>query len=132
MNTPSALHAPASIPFDERVLNAIGAVEDPDHRFAVGAHGERGHWQMKEATWKQYTKLPFDEWADDDEAGRLVALAHLQWLTLELLRAGIEPTPYNLAVAWNAGLTPLVEETYTESTEEYANRVALLFRHGAS
>jgi|GEM_PF-4580482 len=47
-------------------------------------------------------------------------------LKVRLERAGIEATPYNIALAWNAGLTAVLNDHVPASSHDYADRVSNL------
>ena len=106
-------------------LQAINWVENPHNSTRVGAHGELGPYQFRPATWRMYTKKPFSlavqrETADD------VAVRHYEWIKRGLERNGIEATPYNIALAWNAGLDQVVNGRAPSAAYDYASQVTNL------
>ncbi len=108
-----------------RTLQAINWVENPRNSTRVGPRGELGPYQFRQATWHMYTDKPFAfavERRDADE----VAVQHYEWIRRGLLRAGIEPTPYRIALVWNAGLDQVVNDRAPASAYTYAEQVANL------
>lgn len=73
-------------------LQALALVESGGDARAVGAAGERGAFQMTPAvvaSWGGY--------------GEREAAKEVRLIERTLLHAGIEPTAFHLALAWNAG-----------------------------
>src|SRR3954471_8907369 len=83
-------------------LEAIHAIENPSNSSRPGRFGELGAYQFRAATWKMHTSRPFSE-AINRSASDEVAVLHYEWLKATLTRAGVAPTSYNIALAWNAG-----------------------------
>jgi hypothetical protein len=104
------------VTFPDRMLAAIAAVETGNQARAIGAMRERSAWQLTEATWKRYTREPFEKATTDPELARIVALANLARIGADLARQGRPLTAFNIARRWNphAGV-------------EYAQRVANVF-----
>jgi hypothetical protein len=103
-------------------LRAINLVENPRNSPRPGSHGELGPYQFKRATWHQHTRKPFSlavERAHADE----VAVLHYEWLRRGLIRNGIEPSAYNISLAWNAGLSAVVNNRVPARTHRYAEQV---------
>jgi hypothetical protein len=109
----------------EVVAAEIRHVERAPGSRAVGRAGELGPYQFTEAAWRQHTKLPFS-CATDPKTAEQVAIKHIAWLGSNLLRHGFEASPYNLALAWNAGLTATVRQQLKPRHRDYAQRVANL------
>lgn len=106
-------------------LRAINLVENPRNSPRPGSQGELGPYQFKRATWHQHTRKPFAlavERAHADE----VAVLHYEWLKRGLARNGIEPSAYNIALAWNAGLSAVVNGRVPARTHRYAEQVVNL------
>jgi len=103
-------------------LEAIHWIENPHDTSRPGPMGELGAYQFRQATWRMYTTMPFAR-AVDRRASDDVAIRHYEWLKLGLMRNGLEPTPYNIALAWNGGLTATVRGTVRAATRDYAERV---------
>jgi hypothetical protein len=104
------------------VLQAINWVENPRNSTRVGAHGELGPYQFRYATWRMYTKKPFALAVQRDEAD-VVAVRHYEWIKRGLEGGGIPATPYNIALAWNAGLDQVVRGRVPPSAYRYAQQV---------
>lgn len=109
------------------VLRAINEVENPTNSSAPGRCGELGPYQFTARTWHVHTRLPFAfavqrGYADD------VAVKHYEWIRRGLVQAGVFPSPFNIALAWNSGLTAAVSGKSPVSSYEYARRVVNLVR----
>lgn len=77
--------------------------------------------------------VPFARAIDRREWDALAAL-HYAWLCRELTRAGLAPTPYLIALAWNGGLTAEVKGRAPRVAHDYAQRAenwAAEFERGA-
>jgi len=103
-------------------LEAIHWVENPHNSTRLGAHGELGPYQFRQSTWSMYSRRPFYE-AVNREYSDEVAVKHYEWLKEGLQNAGIEPTAYNIALAWNAGLDAVIGDRVPSSTRAYAEQV---------
>jgi len=106
-------------------LQAINWVENPRNSMKVGPRGELGPYQFRPATWRMYTNKPFELAAQREHADE-VAVLHYEWLKRGLQGAGIEPTPYTIALAWNAGLGQVINDRVPPATYAYAEQVANL------
>lgn len=107
------------------VLRAINWVENPTNHARRGAHGELGPYQFRAKTWQLHTRKSFSlavirEHADD------VAVKHYEWIKRGLERAGIDPSPFNIAMAWNSGLGSVLNGRVPDVTYNYAQRVSNL------
>jgi hypothetical protein len=109
----------------DRLLNAIRQVEEWQGR--DGAAGERGPWQITKAVWMQHCPAWGFEKARAQRYARVCAARHLDWLVAGLRRKGIEPVPYTLALAWNAGLTGATNGRAPRRAHDYADRVQALY-----
>ncbi len=105
-----------------QTLQAIHWVENPNNSTRLGAHGELGPYQFRQATWKMHTKQPF-HLANNRAVADQVAVAHYEWIKAGLIRNGIEPTSYSIAMAWNAGLSAVINGRAPARTRDYASRV---------
>lgn len=106
-------------------LQAIHWVENPRNSPRPGPLGELGAYQFRQSTWQMHTDLPFSyarERAHSDE----VAVKHYEWLRRGFLRKGVEPTPYRIALAWNAGLTATLRGAVPSRSHDYARQVTNL------
>lgn len=118
------LLVPVTLRASERweTLEAIHWIENPNNSPRPGPYGELGAYQFREATWRMHTSVPFSRAlvrsASDD-----VAIRHYEWLKQGLMRNGLEPTPYNIALAWNGGLTATVRGSVPAAARDYAERV---------
>lgn len=103
-------------------LEAIHMVENPRDLATAGPAGELGAYQFRRETWAMHTTRPFRDAlvrAYSDE----VALAHYEWLRAGLKRNGLEASSYNIALAWNAGLSAVVKGRAPRAARFYAERV---------
>jgi hypothetical protein len=103
-------------------LQAIHWVENPNNDPAPGAHGELGAYQFRRSTWFSYTQKPF-EYARERLHADEVAVMHYEWLKRSFVAAGIEATPYRIALAWNAGLNSALRGRAPRASHDYATRV---------
>lgn len=103
-------------------LEAIHWVENPNNDPAPGAHGELGAYQFRRSTWTTYTRKPF-EYARERQHADEVAVMHYEWLKRGFTDAGLEPTPYRIALAWNAGLSSVLRGRAPRASHDYATRV---------
>ncbi len=106
-------------------LEAIHGIENPRNSPKPGKHGELGAYQFRPATWRMHTKVPFAR-ALDRRISDEVAVRHYEWLKRGLVRNGLDPTPYNIGLAWNAGLSATVRNRASSSAHDYAQRVSNL------
>lgn len=106
-------------------LEAIHWVENPTMSTKPGAHGELGPYQFRRATWQMHTQQPFRLALDRAEADK-VAVKHYEWICRGLERRGLPVTPYNVALAWNAGLSAVINGKVPSSSRHYGTRVANL------
>lgn len=106
-------------------LRAINWVENPTNHTRRGAFGELGPYQFRPQTWRMHTKKPFS-WAVERAHADEIAVKHYEWLRRELREAGIDPSPYNIALAWNSGIGAVTNGRVPRVTYDYANRVANL------
>ena len=88
-------------------LEAIHCLENPRNLTRPGAKGELGAYQFRAATWRMHTTVPFVRALDRGESDT-VAVLHYEWLRRGLEHAGVEATPYTIALAWNGGLKAAV------------------------
>jgi hypothetical protein len=106
-------------------LKAINWVENPTNHTRFGPKGELGPYQFRSKTWQSYSSLPFSHAVQRDHADA-VAVAHYEWIKRGLRGAGIDPNPYNIALAWNCGLTAVTKGRVPASTYRYAEQVTNL------
>lgn len=106
-------------------LQAINWVENPRNSSKPGRNGELGPYQFQERTWHMHTKKPFSL-ATQREHAEEIAVKHYEWLREGLVRNGIAATPYNIAQAWNAGLSAVINDRIGPRTRSYARQVVNL------
>jgi hypothetical protein len=106
-------------------LRAINWVENPTNQTHVGRYGELGPYQFRPATWQMHTDLPF-RFAADRAAADEVAVRHYEWIKHTFERAGVEPSAFNIAMAWNCGVDAVVNGRIPAASYDYAERVTNL------
>jgi hypothetical protein len=104
-------------------LEAIHQLENPHNSPEPGPCGELGAYQFREATWRMYTNAPFSR-ALDRRISDTVAVKHYNWIRGELERRGVAPSPYMIALAWNAGVNAAVDDNPPSTSADYATRAA--------
>lgn len=104
------------------MLWALALVETPHGVPArPGPAGETGRWQLTPAVrHDRGAELRARGEAVTDEA---IAREQLLWLARGLERRGVPVTPFNLAVAWNAGLNRYTSGKAPVRAYEFARRV---------
>lgn len=129
----SAVEATAT-PERDATLQAIHQLENPRNLTRPGRHGELGAYQFRPSTWRMHTKVPFHR-ALDRATSDAVAIKHYDWLKRGLEREGVPASTYNIALAWNGGLSAAVRGKAPRAAHYYAQRatnlVAVLQREGA-
>lgn len=108
-------------------LQAIHLIENPSNSTRPGPHGELGAYQFRRATWRMHSHKPFHQALNRAESDT-VAAAHYDWLAEGLERNGVPATAYNIALAWNAGLSATVSGRAPRTSRDYAQRVVNLAR----
>lgn len=106
-------------------LEAIHNLENPRNLTRPGRHGELGAYQFRPTTWRMHTNIPFRQ-ALDRSTSDLIAVRHYEWLKRRLEEARVPATPYNIALAWNGGLTAAINGRAPRVAHDYARRAATL------
>lgn len=119
---PATLHASVE---RAEVLRAINWVENPTNHARRGAHGELGPYQFRAKTWQLHTRKSFNLAVIREHADE-IAVKHYEWIKRGLERAGIDPNPFNIAMAWNSGLGSVTNGKVPMVTYNYAERVSNL------
>ena len=113
-------------------LQAINWVENPTNHTRRGAKGELGPYQFRVQTWRMHTRRSFDQAVVREHADE-VAVRHYEWIRRSLRESGIDPSPFNVALAWNSGLYAVLRGQSPARAHRYAERAANLaetLRHG--
>ena len=100
-------------------------VENPTNQTAYGSKGELGPYQFRSSTWRMYSSKPF-RMANDRDTADQVAAKHYEWIKDHLKAAGIDANSYNIALAWNCGITAVINGRIPMQTYQYAERVTNL------
>ena len=120
-----ALAGPVHASIRWATLEAIHHLENPRNLSRPGPAGELGAYQFRSATWRMHTTRPFQQ-ALNREASDVVAVKHYDWLKRGLEKAGLPATPYNIALAWNGGLSAVLAGRAPSIAHDYASRAANL------
>ena len=123
ISAPSALHG--SELDHERLADAIRIREGWQGR--DGAKGERGPYQLTWKVWRDRMHLQSWSLARSERQGRQCALSQIVWLSEQIEAAGLNATPFNIALAWNAGLSAVLAGRAPVSSYHYATDVANLY-----
>lgn len=103
-------------------LQSINWVENPSDSPRPGPCGELGAYQFRRETWVMHTQKPFGE-AVNRKTSDEIAILHYEWIKNALERAGMEPSTYNIAMAWNAGVGAVIKGRVPAVSRDYATRV---------
>lgn len=103
-------------------LRAINLVENPTNQTGYGSKGELGPYQFRSSTWRMHTSKSF-RMANDRATADQVAVQHYEWIAARLKAAGIDANSYNIALAWNCGLSAVVSGRIPMQSYHYAERV---------
>ncbi len=106
-------------------LRAINWVENPTNHTRMGRFGELGPYQFRAATWRMHTKKSF-QLANQRETADAVAIQHYEWIKRTLGQAGIDASPFNIAMAWNSGVDNVLNGRAPSVSYDYAQRVTNL------
>lgn len=106
-------------------LEAIHRLENPRNLPRPGPRGELGAYQFRSSTWRMHTTIPFQR-ALDKGASDVVAVKHYEWLKRGLEAANVPATSYNIALAWNGGLSAVIAGRSPLVAHDYAQRAANL------
>lgn len=94
-----------------------------------GPFGETGRWQLTDdVRHDRGAELRARGEAITDEA---IAREQVRWLARQLVAHGIDPSPFNVALAWNAGLTRVLEAKAPERAYRFARKVERLTKERA-
>lgn len=110
-----------------KLVDAIAEVENTPGR---GKHGERSPWQFKRNVWEKHSGYSFDYADVKSRFARAeqqrVAIAHAEWIADNI----DYPTPYRIALAWNAGVHCLLYNNFSDKSVDYAKRVRNVYEEG--
>ena len=106
-------------------LEAIHQLENPNNSRQPGRFGELGAYQFRQSTWRMHTSMPFER-AHDRAVSDAVAIKHYEYIRRELEEARVPTTVYNIAIAWNSGLSNAIAGTAPRVARSYASRAANL------
>ncbi len=106
-------------------LWALAQVETPHGvPTEVGPFGEEGRWQIVPAVRADRTRELVARGERVTE--RALAAAHVRWIERTLMREGVDPLPFNIALAWNAGVHQATRGRAPVSAYHFAARVVNL------
>ena len=106
-------------------LEAIHQIENPRNSTRPGPFGELGAYQFRSTTWHMHTAISFER-AHDRQISDAVAVQHYEYLKRGLRAAGLTPSTYNIALAWNSGLGAVINGTSPRVAHQYATRATNL------
>lgn len=106
-------------------LEAIHKLENPQNSPKPGRFGELGAYQFRSSTWRMHTSIPFQQ-AIHRETSDNVAVMHYEWIKKSLEAARKPATPYNIALAWNGGVSAAISGRAPRAARDYAQRAANL------
>lgn len=109
----------------EAFLAAIHHLENPRDLTRPGAHGELGAYQFRSTTWQMHTAIPFRQ-ALNRATSDAVAIKHYEWIKQRLEVARVPATDYNIALAWNGGVSAAVRGRAPVAAHKYAQRAVNL------
>lgn len=97
----------------------------------VGGDGERSRFQITRGVWEKYSRFPFRDASSlrphcRAEALR-VALRHIDYIKATLSATNLPVNAYNVALAWNAGITATLTGTASARKRDYAKRAENLY-----
>jgi hypothetical protein len=117
---------PAAVASDRwETLRAINLVENPTNQTHMGSRGELGPYQFRAATWRMHTQKSFNMAIDRATADE-VAASHYEWIKRGLDEAGVDTSTFNIAMAWNCGLSAVVAGRIPAASYRYAEQVTNL------
>lgn len=103
------------------LLAAIHNLENPRNLTRPGPRGELGAYQFRASTWRMHTTMPFEQ-ALNREMSDIVAIRHYEWIKRGLLAARMPASTYNIALAWNGGLSATISGRAPRAAHNYAQR----------
>jgi hypothetical protein len=106
-------------------LEAIHQLENPRNSTKPGRFGELGAYQFRSMTWRMHTNVPFQQ-ALNREVSDSIAVKHYEWLKRGLEEARVPATTYNIALAWNGGLSAAISGRAPRRAHDYAARATNL------
>jgi hypothetical protein len=106
-------------------LRAINWVENPTNQTRAGRYGELGPYQFRPTTWRMHTDKPF-RLAVERVAADEIAVKHYEWIKRSFEQAGVEPSIFNIAMAWNCGVDAVLSGRAPTVSYSYAERVSNL------
>lgn len=109
---------------DQVFFQAIAAAENTPT--GHGRLGEQTPLQFHPQTIEQY--MPGFHGELTPAQGRELGRKHLTWLRFELARSGVDPSPFNLALAWNCGLDRTLRGRAPEASFAYARKVVAFIK----
>jgi len=121
----SAAASSASASSRWATLEAIHKLENPQNSPKPGRFGELGAYQFRSSTWRMHTSIPFQQ-AIHRETSDAVAVMHYEWIKRSLEAARRPATPYNIALAWNGGISAAISGRAPRAARDYAQRASNL------
>lgn len=122
-------HAKAHEPLDYgRLLSTVVQMEGATP-FYVSPSKARGIYQIKPATWAQYSKRPHTCATTDPEENARVAREHTKWIVEKAIPAlGMAPTAYSFALLWFPGYGNVRRRSISEANDDFGKRFEALYQ----
>jgi len=102
----------------DQLIDCIGMVEGNPWSRPGGLYG------FTKATWSDYSDYPYS-WSQKPEIARKIARRAISDSIERLTSAGIQPTPYLIAVRWRWGYAGMMKRMNTQ--DDYGQRVTNLY-----
>ena len=102
----------------DKLIDCIGMVEGNPWSRPGGLYG------FTRATWSDYSGYPYS-WSQKPDIARKIARRAVSDSIQRLTSAGIQPTPYLIAVRWRWGYAGMMKRMNTQ--DDYGQRVTNLY-----
>ena len=102
----------------DKLIDCIGMVEGNPWSRPGGLYG------FTRATWSDYSGYPYS-WSQKPDIARKIARRAISDSIQRLTSAGIQPTPYLIAVRWRWGYEGMMKRMNTQ--DDYGQRVTNLY-----
>ena len=120
-------HEPLNYP---RLLSTVAQMEKASPYYVSPSHA-RGVYQIKPATWAQYSKKSHSCASTDPEENTRVACAHARWIVEKALPAlGLPVTPYSFALIWYPGYGNVRKLNLSDENVDYGKRFERIYHRG--
>lgn len=111
-------------------LWALSQVENPRGVTKLGPAGEVGSYQLTPGVIHDRGRHLTRASDGTAQAHADQARAHVPWLAVRCEANGLTASPYNIALAWNAGITRALTRNTSAANRDFAQRVTNLVELG--